>query len=74
MMSGIESKAGCAGVELESSLAWPLTPWVPLAGSPLSSAGMMDALWCAIGVSMYVPLLLLRIYGAGRCCSVLSQS
>jgi hypothetical protein len=34
MTSGIESKAGCAGVGFESSVALPLTPLVPWAGSP----------------------------------------
>jgi hypothetical protein len=34
MTSGIESKAGCAGVEFESSVAFPFTPFVPWAGSP----------------------------------------
>ena len=38
MTSGIESKAGCDGVEL---VVLPLTPFVPLAGSPFScDAGM----------------------------------
>jgi len=41
MTSGIESNAGCAGVGFESSVALPLTPLVPWAGSPFwSSAGM----------------------------------
>ena len=34
MTSGIESKAGCAGVGFESCVALPFTPFVPWAGSP----------------------------------------
>ena len=36
--SDIESNAGCEGVELIVSVALPLTPFVPLAGSPFSSS------------------------------------
>lgn len=40
--SGIESNAESAGVGLDSSFAWPLMLLaVPLAGSPLSSAGIV---------------------------------
>ena len=39
--SGIESNAASAGVGFASAPAWPLTPFVPLAGSPLTSAGIV---------------------------------
>lgn len=39
--SGIESNAGCEGVELIVSVALPLTPFVPLAGSPFSSSAVI---------------------------------
>lgn len=43
MTSGIESKAGCDGVEFARSVALPLTPFVPLAGSPFTNSAVILA-------------------------------
>ena len=54
MTSGIESKAGCDGVEL---VVLPLTPFVPLAGSPFScSAGMVSECVCLSSFSFLLSL------------------